>query len=115
MIPRLTCFSDKSIDNLLKAQNAFKSGKNVCLFLSAKSQNIPMTISLIPNHWTVMSRSLKVGNPRSMRFSTNADEIKDEKFDLQVFTWGEEAEEMNLKKLSLHEFSDCCFGYVIAS
>ncbi len=62
-----------------------------------------------------MSRPLKVGNPRSMSFSSNADEIKDEEFDLQVFTWGEEAEEMNPKKLSLYEFSDYYFGYVIAS
>jgi len=108
-------FFDKSVGSLLKAQRAFKAGKNVCLFLSAKSLNVPMTISLIPNHWVAMSRSLKVGNPRSTIFSSNADEIKDEKFDLQVFTWGKEAKGMNPEKLSLHEFSDYYFGYVIAS
>ncbi len=108
-------FFDKSVGSLLKAQSAFKAGKNVCLFLSAKSQYTPMTISLIPNHWAVMSRSLKVGNPRSINFSSNANEIKNEEFDLQVFTWGKEAEKMNPKKLSLHEFSDYYFGYVIAS
>ncbi len=108
-------FFDKSVDSLLKAQSAFKAGKNVCLFLSTKSRYIPMTISLIPNHWAVMSRSLKIGNPRSSNFSLNAGEIKDEEFDLQVFTWGKEAEKMNPKKLSLHEFSDYYFGYVIAS
>ncbi len=62
-----------------------------------------------------MSRSLKVGNPRSINFSSNANEIKNEEFDLQVFTWDKEAEKMNPKKLSLHEFSDYYFGYVIAS
>jgi len=108
-------FFDKSVDSLLKAQSAFKAGKNVCLFLSAKSRYAPMTISLIPNHWAVMSRSLKVGNPRSSNFSSNADEIKDEEFDLQVFTWGLETKEMNPKKLSLYEFSDYYFGYVVAS
>ncbi|MCF6258508.1 MAG: hypothetical protein L3K25_19810 [Gammaproteobacteria bacterium] len=108
-------FFDKSVDNLLKANNAFKAGKNVCLFLSAKSRYVPMTISLTPNHWAVMSRSLKVGNPRSINFSSNADEIKNEEFDLQVFTWGKEAEKMNPKKLSLHEFSDYYFGYVVTS
>ncbi len=108
-------FFDKSVDSLLKAQRAFKAGKNVCLFLSAKSQYVPMTVSLTPNHWTVMSRSLQVGNPRSINFSTNAETIKDEKFDLQVFTWGLEAEEMNKKQLSLYEFSDYYFGYVVAS
>ena len=108
-------FFDESVDSLLKAQSAFKAGKNVCLFLSAKSRYIPMTISLIPNHWAVMSRSLKVGNLRSINFSSNADEIKDEKFDLEVFTWGREALNMNKKQLSLYEFSDYYFGYVIAS
>ncbi len=108
-------FFDKSVDSLLKAQSAFKAGKNVCLFLSAKSRYAPMTISLIPNHWAVMSRSLKVGNPRSGNFSSNADEIKDEEFDLQVFTWGLETKEMNSRKLSLYEFSDYYFGYVVAS
>jgi len=108
-------FFDKSVDSLLKAQSAFKAGKNVCLFLSTKSRYTPMTISLIPNHWAVMSRPLKIGNPRSSNFSSNADKIKDEEFDLQVFTWGKEAEKMNPKKLSLHEFSNYYFGYVIAS
>ncbi len=108
-------FFDKSVDSLLKAQRAFKEGKNVCLFLSAKSLEIPMTIGLIPNHWVVMSRHLKIGTPRSINFSTNADEIKDEKFNLEVFTWGREALNMNKKQLSLYEFSDYYFGYVVAS
>ena len=108
-------FFDKSVDSLLKAQSAFKAGKNVCLFLSAKSRTVPMTISLIPNHWAVMSRRLKVGEPRSINFSTSAEKMKNEKFDLQVFTWGLEAFNMNKKQLSLYEFSDYYFGYVIAS
>lgn len=108
-------FFDKSIDNLLKAKNAFKEGKNVCLFLSAKSLENPTTISLIPNHWVVMSRHLKVGTPRSISFSTSEEEIKDKKFDLEVFTWGQEAFNMNKKQLSLYEFSDYYFGYVVAS
>ncbi len=62
-----------------------------------------------------MSRPLKVGNPRSINFSTNAETIKDEKFDLQVFTWGIETLNMNKKQLSLYEFSDYYFGYVVAS
>jgi len=62
-----------------------------------------------------MSRSLKVGNSHSINFSSNADEIKNEEFNLEVFTWGKEAEEMNPKKLSLHEFSNYYFGYVVAS
>jgi len=108
-------FFDKSIDSLLKAQSAFKTGKNVCLFLSAKSLDTPMTISLTPNHWVVMSRQLKVGTPRSINFSTDVDKIKDEKFDLEVFTWGREAFNMNKKQLSLYAFSDYYFGYVVAS
>jgi len=108
-------FFDKSIDNLLKAKNAFKEGKNVCLFLSAKSLETPITISLTPNHWAVMSRHLKVGTPRSINFSTTAEEIKDKKFDLKVFTWSLEALNMNKKQLSLYEFSDYYFGYVVAS
>jgi len=103
-------FFDKSIDSLLKAQSAFKAGKNVCLFLSAKSLDTPMTISLTPNHWVVMSRQLKVGTPRSKNFSTDAEKIKDEKFDLEVFTWGLEALNMNKKQLSLYAFSDYYFG-----
>ncbi len=85
------------------------------MFLSAKSQYTPMTISLIPNHWAVMSRSLKVGNPRSINFSSNADKTKDEEFALEVFTWGREALNMNKKQLSLYEFGDYYFGCVIAS
>ncbi len=104
-------FSDKSVDSLLEAQTAFKEGKNVCLFLSAKSLKTPITMSLTPNHWAVMSRRLRMGNPPS----TNTDKIKDEKFNLQVFTWGLEAREMNPKKLSLYEFSDYYFGYVVTS
>ncbi len=108
-------FFDKSIDSLLKAKTAFKEGKNVCLFLSAKSLKTPITISLTPNHWVVMSRRLKAGNSPSINSSKNTDKIKDEKFNLQVFTWGLEAREMNPKKLSLYEFSDYYFGYVVAS
>ncbi len=108
-------FFDKNINNLLKAKNAFKEGKNVCLFLSAKSLETPATVSLIPNHWVVMSRHLKVGTPRSINFSTSASEIKDKKFDLEVFTWGREAFNMNKKQLSLYEFSDYYFGYIVAS
>jgi len=74
-----------------------------------------MAISLIPNHWAVMSRQLKVGTPRSIKFSTDADKIKDEKFDLEVFTWGLETLNMNKKQLSLYAFSDYYFGYVVAS
>ncbi len=107
--------SNKSVDNLLKAQTAFKEGKNVCLFLSAKSLYTPMTIKVIPNHWAAMSRRLKVGKSRSTKFSTNTDEIKDEKFDLKVFTWGIEALNMNKKQLSLYDFSKYYFGYVVAS
>jgi hypothetical protein len=108
-------FFDKSVSNLLKAQQAFQAGKNVCLFLSAKSLKTPLAVSLIPNHWAVMSRALKVGEPRSATFPTKVDEIKDEIFDLKVFTWGMEAVEMNPQKLSLHDFSDYYFGYVVAS
>ncbi len=108
-------FFDKNVDDLLKAQQAFKAGKNVCLFISAKMENVPVTISLIPNHWVVMSRSLRVGDPRSISFSIKADDIKDEEFDLEVFTWGREAFNMNPMKLSLYEFSDYYFGYVVAS
>lgn len=112
---RSNLYFDGGIDNLIEAQNAFNANKNVCLFISAKALSLPFAVSVIPNHWVVMSRPFLVGSPLNSIYCQNLDDIEEKKFSLPVFTWGREKYELNAQDLSVGEFGDYYFGYVSAS
>lgn len=112
---RSNLYFDGGTDNLIEAQNAFNANKNVCLFISAKALSLPFSVSVIPNHWVVMSRPFLVGSPPSSIYGQKLDDIEDKTFSLPVFTWGREKYDLNEKRLTVGEFGDYYFGFVSAS
>jgi len=56
-------FSTKGIQTLLQAQNDFKTGHSVCLFVDADVFNKPHQktgASALPNHWVVLNSDIRI-------------------------------------------------------
>lgn len=107
--------SSHSIDHLLCAAKDYQHKKNVCLFIAAKVVKGPLTLKAIPNHWVVMSDTLRLNaSPKTTSAQTKS--TRDEQIpSLKAYSWGQEKEELNRRKLTLSSFAKYYFGYVAAS
>jgi hypothetical protein len=102
-------------EHLLNAIRDHQHNKNVCLFIADKVVKGPWTLKTIPTHWAVLSEV------RPITISHRSDSVQTQQsFEEQIpsiraYSWGEERFDLNPKRLSLGEFSNYYFGYVVAS
>lgn len=116
---RTNLFWDKGIDTLVKAQKAYASGHHVCLFINAKLISLPYTVMLTPDHWVVLSDSIKVdGRALHTIPSDELDDLGEKYIDVKVSTWGIGNMKLNKRntssKITVDEFTDYFFGYIAA-
>jgi hypothetical protein len=89
----------KGIGNLRAADNLFRNGWEVCLFVNAKILTDPMKSSLWPDHWIVLDGPVRFLNGR---------------LSMDVFTWGRSMTIPASGTLAEKDFLNDYFGYVAA-
>lgn len=101
-------------EHLLAAAQDYQHNKNVCLFIAAKVVTGPFTLKAIPNHWVVLSEVQPMSIPHHPDPAEMQQSLEKQVPSLKAYSWGEEKMNLNASRISLAEFSQYYFGYVVA-
>ena len=88
-------------DEILQALSARRQGCDVCLFINAKMLDSMDSMSLIPDHWIVLTKSIRL-------------DLKKREIALEIFTWGDIQNLPETGTANLDDFLKNYYGFVSA-